>query len=104
MKVFDLLLTDGLDLAIQNGDFLIGESTEQHQRLLLESEQGEWRENPAVGVGLRSALLDDAPAVAVLATIQDQLDADGQDIAELTFSTDGKLFLLASYRSTNGTI
>lgn len=98
MKVFDLLLDDDLDLVIQGGDFAISESTEQHQRLLLLSEQGEWRENPAVGVGINSMILDETPAVGIVATITDQLDADGQDIAELTISAEGALFLLASYR------
>ncbi len=98
MKVFDLLLNADLDLAIEGDDFVIGESTEQHQMLLLLSEQGEWRESPAVGVGINSMILDDAPAVAIIATITDQLDADGQDITELTISAQGALFLLASYR------
>jgi hypothetical protein len=101
MKVFDLLLNADLDLAIEGGDFVIGESTKQHQQLLLLSEQGDWRENPAVGVGIRSMMLDDAPAVGIVATIQDQLDSDGQDIAELTISAEGQVYLLASYRDAS---
>jgi hypothetical protein len=98
MKVFDLLLDAELGLAIEGGDFVIGESTKQHQQLLLLSEQGDWRENPPVGVGIRTMVLDDMPAVGIVATIQDQLDADGQDIAELTISAEGALHLLAAYR------
>lgn len=101
MKVYDLLLDADLDLSFRGGDLDVGESTEQHQQLLLLSEPGDWRENPAVGVGIQTMLLDDAGGVAMLAAITDQLEADGQVITELTMTAEGALFLLAAYHDDN---
>ena len=97
MKVFDLLLDDDLDLDVRGGDFAITESTQQHQKLILETEKGEWRESPAVGVGINSMLLDEAPAGDIILEIQQQVEADGQVISQLTVTADKKLSLIASY-------
>ena len=43
MNVCDLLLDDDLDMCVKGGDLAIGESTVQHQALLLFANQGEWR-------------------------------------------------------------
>ncbi len=98
MKVYDLLLDSDLDLDVQGGDFTIGESTEQHQLLLLRSEQGEWRENPAVGVGINSMILNDAPAGDIVAAIQDQMEQDGQHVTSLSLDADGVMNLQAYYK------
>jgi hypothetical protein len=97
MKVFDLLLDADLDLDVRGGDLAIGESTEQHQQLILLTEQGEWRQSPFVGAGIRTMILDESPAGEIIQEVQSQLEADGQVISELTISTEGKLYLLASY-------
>lgn len=96
-RVLDLLLTDDLDLAIEGGDLAIGESTGQHQRLLLESEPGDWRESPGVGVGIRTMLLDDAPGGAIVAEVQEQFENDGLHIAALTITYEGQLQVQATY-------
>ncbi|GAA4354184.1 hypothetical protein GCM10023185_15610 [Hymenobacter saemangeumensis] len=102
MKVFDLLTDGEDDLVVRGGDLEIGESTEQHQRHILISEKGWWRGSPLVGVGLRSMLLDDAPGAVVSAEIQEQMELDGMTISQLALSTDGQLYLLASYKDENG--
>lgn len=48
----DILLDENNDLLIENGDFVIGESTEQHQRLLLWCNKGEFKEFPTRCVGI----------------------------------------------------
>lgn len=57
----DILLDEHLDLAFKNGDFIIGESTAQHQKTLLLSEKGEWKEHSKRGVGARRFLEDHKP-------------------------------------------
>lgn len=52
----DLLLDDTLDLQIVNGDFVIGESTAQNQKLLILSDKGTFKENPMRCVGARRHL------------------------------------------------
>lgn len=43
--VYDILLGADFDLWIEAGDLKIGESTVQHQQLLLWTHYGEWRES-----------------------------------------------------------
>lgn len=97
MKVFDLLLDDDLDLAVEGGDFVIGESTQQHQQLILWTEQGEWRDSPAVGVGISSMLLDEAGPGDIILAVQQQMEADGLVISQLTVTVGKQLSITASY-------
>lgn len=48
----DILLDENDDLLIVDGDFVIGESTIQHQKLLLHCNKGEFKESPTRCVGL----------------------------------------------------
>ncbi len=95
--ITDLLLTDDLDLRIEGGDLVLGESTEQHLRLLLESDKGDWRATPYVGVGIRTLLLEDASPLAIQQEIQDQVTTDGARVRDLAITAAGQLQLQASY-------
>ncbi|MDJ0363565.1 hypothetical protein QMK33_00255 [Hymenobacter sp. H14-R3] len=101
MKVFDLLLNADLDLAIEGGDLVIGESTEQHQQLLMLTEKGEWRERPFVGAGINTMLLDDAPAAAIIQAIQSQMELDGQVVTHLAL-IDDRVELIGYYPDSDG--
>lgn len=84
-KVFDILI-DWLtgDLAIRNGDFVIGESTKQHQNHLLIANKGELINNETSGVGLKNYLSDDEVDGAELkSVIQEEFEADGMSINKL---------------------
>lgn len=59
-KVYDILLDETGDLAIKNGDLVIGESTLQHQRILLLATKGGFKQHPTTGVDIQSYLLDDS--------------------------------------------
>jgi hypothetical protein len=98
MKVFDVLLNTSWDLAVRGGDFDFGESTEQHQALILKLDKGELRQSGAVGVGISSMLLEDAPAVAVAGSIQEQMELDGQEVTRLAIGNDGALNLQGYYK------
>jgi hypothetical protein len=80
----DLLLTSFAP-TITGGDFVVGESTRQHQELLLLIEKGELRQYPLSGVGIRSQLLDENPA-AVRAEIKRQFELDGMKVLEVSGS------------------
>ncbi|ALU74272.1 MULTISPECIES: hypothetical protein [Tenacibaculum] len=47
----DLLLDENGDLAIENGDFVIGKSDQQNVEIVLLSNKGEFKEFPLVGFG-----------------------------------------------------
>lgn len=86
----DLLLDDGFDVLIANGDFVAGESTRQHQSLLLLIEKGELREFPLRGVGLRSWLLDDQVG-DLNAAIKREFEADGQTVSLVKTLANGNI-------------
>lgn len=72
----DILLNDDFDLRFENGDLVIGESTKQHQQLLVLTKKGDWKENPTVGVGVAAYLKDDADT-DLLGAIRTEFEKDG---------------------------
>jgi hypothetical protein len=78
----DYLHTADDDLLIANGDFVTGESSQQHQSLLLRLKKGELRQYPRTGVGIDNYLLDDNPG-DVRQEIQRQFEADGLIVREI---------------------
>lgn len=47
----DILIDDNDDLLLENGDFVIGESDQQHVLQVIEQQLGETKEFPLVGFG-----------------------------------------------------
>ncbi len=75
----DLLLDDTLDLQIVNGDFVIGESTAQNQKLLILCDKGAFKENPMRGVGARRYLEAEKPD-ALAREIRQEFSLDGMTV------------------------
>jgi len=97
----DILLDETFDLIIEEdtpgkGDFLIDESTKQHQALILLANKGEFRQSPLVGVGV-SLYLEDDRLGAMKSELQQQLYLDGMTVDELRIFNDGRVFIDASY-------
>lgn len=86
MQATDLLLTVDYDLALtEAGDLAVEASDGQHLTLLLLTNQGEWRESPLVGVGLRryqNAPLGPAETAALQREVAVQLERDGYQVLE----------------------
>lgn len=79
----DILLDeDDLDLKFEDGDLVIGESTRQHQRLILLSAKGEIREFPTRGVGIFDWTLDDSPG-DLNSEIKRQFELDGMTVQQV---------------------
>lgn len=91
----DILLDDGFDLKIENGDLVIGDSTEQHQQLLLLANKGELREFPTRGVGIRGWLLDDQ-AGNLNGAIKREFEADGMTVESVN-TRNGQINIEAAY-------
>lgn len=97
----DILLDETFDLIIEKeatdkGDFLIEESTKQHQALILMANKGEFKQNPLVGVGV-SLYLEDDRLGAMKSELQQQLYLDGMTVDELRIFNDGRIFINAGY-------
>jgi hypothetical protein len=68
---------EDMDLVFENGDIVLGESTRQHQVLLLNTSPGEWRESPTVGVGVAHYLLDEINQAELAAAVKRAFEGDG---------------------------
>lgn len=84
----DILLNKSTnDLVIQNGDLVIGESTRQHQQLLLLFEKGDLIEFPTHGVGTRSWINDDVSFADLKAEIKREFERDGMRVTKIAVSS-----------------
>ena len=92
----DLLLNKNGDLLIKNGDFVIGESDNQHQLDILLAEKGEFKEYPEIGVGIQEMLSDD-DFVEFLIETKKNLEYDGMKINNIEFTANGKLNVNGKY-------
>jgi hypothetical protein len=88
----DFLLDADGDLLIQDGDFVIGLSDEDHMQDLIESFVGWWKEFPAVGVGIKQFQASAGQEQVIERNIKLQLQSDGYDIAivRVTSTSDSK--------------
>ncbi|MEX6627561.1 oxidase [Tenacibaculum pacificus] len=93
----DLLLDENGDLLIQNGDFVIGNSSKQHQLSILTSAKGEFKEVPEIGVGIEAMIADDA-YTDLLIEAKKNLEYDGMKINNIEFTREGKLNIDGNYK------
>jgi len=94
--VKDFLLDEAGDLRIENGDFVIAESDQQHIELLLLSTPGEWRQNPTAGIAAQDSLLDDESTQEFSQHIRKQLSLDGATVNAITI-TETQINIDANY-------
>lgn len=93
----DLLLDNNGDLKIENGDFVIGDATLQNQNAILQSQKGEFKEHPEVGVGLDNGILDENPR-EIISEIRKQFIHDGLEIKTFDILENGDLIIDANYK------
>lgn len=94
-KGVGILIDDNGNIVVRSGSLAIGETTSQNQRIILEAEKGEIKEDPLLGVGV-SSYLDDDDTSAFLREVRTNLRRDGQKVHSCKF-VDGKLQLDAGY-------
>lgn len=84
------------DLDLSRGGMTLMEVTHQNQAMLLAAQPGEYKEYPAVGVGIKDMLLDHNER-GWRRRIAEQLEADGQRIKRLEITSEG-IDLEAEYK------
>lgn len=91
------ILTDPLtgDVLCQDGDFMLGDATYQHQADLLQAQEGEYKQFPATGVGLPQFLNDEDPA-DMIRKIRAQFKRDGIAIEKI--AAGATLRITATYK------
>ena len=92
----DILIDELFDILF-DGDFTIGESTEQHQETLLLASPGEIRSAPMAGVGLLGFLKEDSSTGDLLGKIKTEFEKDGMVVTKISL-TGGKILANALYK------
>lgn len=93
----DLLLDDNMEIVIADGDFVIGESTAQHQKMLILSEKCELKEVPMRGVGARRFLEDSRPD-NLAREIRQEFTTDGMTVKQINIEADLNIQIDAFYQ------
>jgi hypothetical protein len=91
----DVLFDSSNDLAILNGDWSIGESTDQEVEDIILSFPGYFKEFPLVGVGAPAYLKGPGNGQALQRNISVQLAADNKQVSSYTTTfTNGVLTII----------
>jgi len=89
----DILFGNDDDLLFKDGDFVIGESDQQHVIDSINAAPGWWKEFPIDGVNVRMFLKSAGGAQQLARKIKIELNKDGYTVNNpvVEFGTDGKL-------------
>lgn len=79
----DILLDENGDLAIANGDFVIGDSIDQEVAALLQLNKGELKEFPILGPNLIELINSNTSELELKQIIKTELKRDGKSYQEL---------------------
>jgi hypothetical protein len=80
----DILLNTDFDLDIQNGDFVIGRSDEQQQEVLMLATQGDFKQNPEVGIDLIS-FINESEIEKMVDAVREQFTYDGMKVSKVSY-------------------
>lgn len=95
----DLILDENGDIQFdENGELVIGNATNQNQKLILISNKGEWKEFPELGVGIEQ-MLSNENYNEVLIEAKKNLEYDGMEVKNIRFTETGKLMVDAKYKN-----
>jgi hypothetical protein len=83
------------DLQVVNGDFVIGDATQQNQKQLLFASPGAYKQYAAVGVDLMNYLKDENSS-DLLRAIRQQFILDGMTVNSLAY-VNGRVNVNATY-------
>jgi hypothetical protein len=93
----DFILDDDMDILIVDGDFVVNESTHQHQKLLIICEKSEFKESPMRGIGA-SRYLEDKNPDNFLREVRQEFVKDGMEVSTLKIDSSGSLEIDAVYK------
>lgn len=79
----DILLDDTGDLAIVDGDFVIGDSLDQETEAIILSIKGDFKEFPTFGTNLIEKVKANISEIEIKQIIKTELKKDGKSYQEL---------------------
>lgn len=96
-RMMDIATNVDGDVKIVGGDFVNAESTEQHQRLLVISDKGEWNQFITTGVGA-FGFMDDDRKDSILRVVSQEFTKDGMTVNKIVPGAEnGNFEIDASY-------
>jgi hypothetical protein len=96
-KTKDILMDENGEEKVKDGDFEIGDSTQQNQKLLILCETGENKMEPDSGVGINSWILDEASGDDLKKRISNEFEADGLRVESISGDSLESLTVKAKY-------
>ena len=91
-KARDIKLIEN-DLVIQNGDFVITDSDQQHIEDIIQAYIGHYKEFPLAGVGIDLYMNSSGTQLELQRIIRLQLESDGYTINNVIITDEGKLYI-----------
>ena len=85
----DFILDNTFDVEIQNGDFVVGLSDQQHLALLTITNIGQWKLSPFLGFGLIQYLGGNTAIAQVKSGLQAMYESDGYTVNSITLDKTG---------------
>lgn len=79
----DIMLDENNDLKIMNGDFVVGESTMQEVKLILQLNQGELKSDPILGPNLFTLLKTNGNNKIVSSIVRRHLARDNKNYDDI---------------------
>ena len=89
MKHFDIVLDNNDEILIENGDFVISESTLQHIKMYMNLNSGELRRFPSIGANMLSYRGELNDFYRIINHIDTQLRSLQYEVIDTTIGTDG---------------
>lgn len=93
----DFLLDTNGDMLTKNGDFVVGNSEQQQQGLLLMLPKAAIKEYPDATVGLLN-YLESEDSAGLLREVRTRFAQDGMQVKKVGFEANGKLEIDAPYK------
>lgn len=75
----DIHLNDTFEPMVENGDFVVAHNLKQAQTLLLQTNKGEWKQHPTMGVGVPH-YLETFDMYELSREIREQFSQDGMNV------------------------
>lgn len=75
----DIYLNDTFEPIVENGDFAVAPNLNQAQALLLQTNKGEWKQHPTMGVGVPN-FLETFNMYELSREIREQFSKDGMKV------------------------
>jgi len=95
MAVTDHRHIEGQGMLIENGDFALVESEQDHIKDIVLDNPGEWKQWPLIGTGALNFLNSTVDLDDIKKQIQTQLESDNFKVQEISRSASGQFRIIA---------